>query len=51
LYCDMCERDLYPLCANEQQINCFDVDERVLRGPESLWQRVKKYVSVEVWRE
>lgn len=51
LYCDMCERDLYPLCANEQQTNCFDVDERVLRGSESLWQRVKKYVSVEVWRE
>ncbi|CAN9125418.1 unnamed protein product [Alternaria alternata] len=50
LYCDMCERDLYPLCANEHQTNCFNFDERVLRSSESLRQRVKKYISVEVWR-
>jgi hypothetical protein len=50
LYCDMCERDLYPLCANEHQTNCFNVDERVLRSSESLRQRVKEYISVEVWR-
>lgn len=50
LYCDMCERDLYPLCANEHQTECFDIDERVLRSSESLRQRVKKYISVEVWR-
>lgn len=50
LYCDMCERELYPLCAHEHQVDCFDVGERVLRGKESLWQRVKRYVNVQVWR-
>lgn len=50
LYCDMCERDLYPLCTYEHQTECFDVDERALRGSESLWQMAKKYISVQVWR-
>jgi len=50
LYCDMCEKGLYPLCAHEHQTNCFDVDARVLRGKASLWQRVKSYVTVDVWR-
>ncbi|KAH6461593.1 hypothetical protein HBI57_075700 [Parastagonospora nodorum] len=50
LYCDMCERELYPLCAHEHQTDCFDVDDKVLRGKESLWQRVKRYVTVDVWR-
>lgn len=50
LYCDMCERELYPLCTPEHQVDCFDVDERVLRGKESLWQRVKRYADVQVWR-
>ncbi|KAF1973809.1 hypothetical protein BU23DRAFT_638997 [Bimuria novae-zelandiae CBS 107.79] len=48
LYCVICERELYPLCAHERQLDCFDVDERVLRRKESLWQRVKRYVNVQV---
>jgi hypothetical protein len=50
LYCDMCERELYPLCAHAHQQDCFDVERTVLRGKESLWQRVKNYIDVQVWR-
>jgi hypothetical protein len=50
LYCDMCERELYPLCAHKHQQDCFDIEGMVLRGKESLWQRVKSYIDIQVWR-
>ncbi|KAH9873236.1 hypothetical protein J1614_005634 [Plenodomus biglobosus] len=56
LYCDMCERELYPTCEHAGQENCFDVETRKVKG-RGVSERDggpvasldKDYVDVQVW--
>ncbi|KAK8094251.1 hypothetical protein PG997_000936 [Apiospora hydei] len=59
LYCDMCEHQLWKLCAGPEDSDCFDLDVHRLRLGSSLGRRtednehvvLKEYISVKRWRK
>lgn len=59
VYCDMCKREVYPLCGGDnvgENRVCFDLGKRQLAGVKRWWKRdatigpVKKWDSVRVWK-
>lgn len=60
VYCDMCKREIYPLCSGEnvgESGVCFDLGKRQLAGAKKRWWKrdttvgpVKRWDSVRVWK-